>query len=735
MTRKLWIGIVCAIALAIPIFFFIGLSGRDRAIPPDPLREETEPFQIKDALLTPAREEKLPEVPQEQLPEPEETPPPEIPPEEQPPEPEEVPPEETEEENVPEAESAPEEGEAPAEEPSPGGDGSEAGEIPGNGEAEGGEAGGSPGTGETEGSDPVLPVPADDPKPGSEEDPEPTPVPDDEKPLAIWTDLRTQTITAEEGDGETYLLRFSAEIENGEPDMELCVFFRSVSPTGELLDSGELPGDGEYAMELQEGTHTFTFRIRQDGSLLSAPQETRVVTWSTNKNPPVISAMLGNISLSDGCTVETDTQEPLLKVSATDYTGKRVPLSGLTVWLDGVEQVNYTGSAVKEYKLWLSPPEEGDEALHEITVQARDAQGQTAEESYTVAFRPIPEGEIIGTATVYFDCTTVGLDLLDPYGLEVEIRQGYPASFVLMDCLTEYGWDCTYSGGLGGPDDPIGGFYLKSIIGPDFSYANPKRLVPELWNCILNDGLEIDPSLKPNGALSHGDELGEFDFTADSGWMYEVNGYYPGRGLSDYYLQDGDVLTLRFTLALGKDVGQSAGSKGRFSSYCRTWVNGAVWPAEHPEDWFEVEEIPATCTEDGERSCTCPCCGETKSEPIPATGHEYEYEILTEPTCTDAGVRHGICTRCGEETDEELPPSGHAEETVDETPPDCEHPGTVHLRCTVCGAEREETIPALGHDYVDGFCTRCGAEDPDRMLPPPPGGDEDDEDEDEEETP
>ena len=30
-----------------------------------------------------------------------------------------------------------------------------------------------------------------------------------------------------------------------------------------------------------------------------------------------------------------------------------------------------------------------------------------------------------------------------------------------------------------------------------------------------------------------------------------------------------------------------------------------------------------------------------------------------------------------------------------------------------CGDSYTETIPATGHDFVDGFCTNCGADDPD----------------------
>ena len=49
--------------------------------------------------------------------------------------------------------------------------------------------------------------------------------------------------------------------------------------------------------------------------------------------------------------------------------------------------------------------------------------------------------------------------------------------------------------------------------------------------------------------------LYEFDCGPQSGWMYSVNGTYPGLGCSGYTLADGDVIVFRYTLNLGADVG------------------------------------------------------------------------------------------------------------------------------------------------------------------------------------
>ncbi|MCR4956885.1 MAG: DUF4430 domain-containing protein [Lachnospiraceae bacterium] len=55
--------------------------------------------------------------------------------------------------------------------------------------------------------------------------------------------------------------------------------------------------------------------------------------------------------------------------------------------------------------------------------------------------------------------------------------------------------------------------------------------------------------------------LYEFDAGSQSGWMYEVNGWYPNYGCSSYYLSDGDTIVWKYTCrGLGDDL-KGAGNK------------------------------------------------------------------------------------------------------------------------------------------------------------------------------
>ena len=67
--------------------------------------------------------------------------------------------------------------------------------------------------------------------------------------------------------------------------------------------------------------------------------------------------------------------------------------------------------------------------------------------------------------------------------------------------------------------------------------------------------------------------------------------------MSAVYLQDGDSLTVRFTLAQGWDVG--GGSPG----------------------YEIVEEEESTCSENGYRYYECSYCGATKYESLPREDH------------------------------------------------------------------------------------------------------------------
>ena len=53
--------------------------------------------------------------------------------------------------------------------------------------------------------------------------------------------------------------------------------------------------------------------------------------------------------------------------------------------------------------------------------------------------------------------------------------------------------------------------------------------------------------------------LSEGDCGGESGWMYSVNGVYPGKSCGSYTLADGDSVRWRYTVSLGADLGAPVG--------------------------------------------------------------------------------------------------------------------------------------------------------------------------------
>ena len=57
--------------------------------------------------------------------------------------------------------------------------------------------------------------------------------------------------------------------------------------------------------------------------------------------------------------------------------------------------------------------------------------------------------------------------------------------------------------------------------------------------------------------------LYEFDCGSGSGWMYNVNGWYPNYGVSRYMPQDGDEIQFNYTCDLGRDLGAEHVGQGK----------------------------------------------------------------------------------------------------------------------------------------------------------------------------
>ena len=137
---------------------------------------------------------------------------------------------------------------------------------------------------------------------------------------------------------------------------------------------------------------------------------------------------------------------------------------------------------------------------------------------------------------------------------------------------------------------------------------------------------------------------------------------------------------------------------------------------------------PPTCTKTGVKQYTCTICSETKTEEIPALGHDYssDWTIDTAAACETVGSKSHHCTRCDSKKDvTEIPASGHSwNDGAITTEPTCTDEGVKTFTCNACGKTRTEAVAALGHNYSSDWtidtaavcetvgskshhCTRC----------------------------
>jgi len=138
---------------------------------------------------------------------------------------------------------------------------------------------------------------------------------------------------------------------------------------------------------------------------------------------------------------------------------------------------------------------------------------------------------------------------------------------------------------------------------------------------------------------------------------------------------------------------------------------------------------PATCTEDGYTGDeVCKTCGVTvkKGQVIPATGHDTQLVGAKPATCTEDGYTGDeVCKTCGVtvKKGEVIPATGHDTQLVGAKPATCTEDGyTGDEVCKTCGetVTKGEVVKATGHHYKDGKCTDCGEKDP-NYQPAQPG--------------
>lgn len=272
-----------------------------------------------------------------------------------------------------------------------------------------------------------------------------------------------------------------------------------------------------------------------------------------DRQPTIIAQVEADgtvIGLTNGLTMKTP--DLIVLVDGRSYNGQQLYANNYTVSVNGtvvsapISQSGYQFG----YTAYLS-----NVGANTITITATDGDGYAATRSWTVYYE---EGTV--TVTVSVEATTVGLGyLVAP--TEVTVPGGTDAWTVVQQVLTDNGYTVSGSGSYLSAIQRSGicsGFFIDS----------------ELMELIMADGMdENGAGLDPQPFSM--DSLGEFDFYRWSGWMYSYNGSYPGYGFNVCKPQDGSVIRVRYTLALGKDIGGYSSANGNYGvssgNYYKEW--------------------------------------------------------------------------------------------------------------------------------------------------------------------
>ena len=272
-----------------------------------------------------------------------------------------------------------------------------------------------------------------------------------------------------------------------------------------------------------------------------------------DRQPTIIAQVEADgtvIGLTNGLTMKTP--DLIVLVDGRSCNGQQLYANNYTVSVNGtvvsapISQSGYQFG----YTAYLS-----NVGANTITITATDGDGYAATRSWTVYYE---EGTV--TVTVSVEATTVGLGyLVAP--TEVTVPGGTDAWTVVQQVLTENGYTVSVSGSYLSAIQRSGicsGFFIDS----------------ELMELIMADGMDEDGAGLDPQPFSM-DSLGEFDFYRWSGWMYSYNGSYPGYGMNVCKPQDGSVIRVRYTLAMGKDIGGYSSANGNYGvssgNYYKEW--------------------------------------------------------------------------------------------------------------------------------------------------------------------
>lgn len=253
-----------------------------------------------------------------------------------------------------------------------------------------------------------------------------------------------------------------------------------------------------------------------------------------SKNPLIIT------DLVDGKIIDGNYLS--FYVEAKSYKGYKITYDHFEVYLNGDRLYGggpneYHANYTKQFVPGDYSPPVLNSGQNIIVIKVDDGEGHESRIEYGVTVNGT-ELEYNSAVSIRIEAGNLGLGVIASNNSFL-VYQGEKVANVVIRFLEESGLGYSTTG------TPDIGFYLKRIYKPGITdgYAIPANLLAGL----------TEKGVSP---MEHeADSLGEKDFYEFSGWMYSMNGYTPGYGMSGNTVREGDEIHLWFTLDLGNDEG------------------------------------------------------------------------------------------------------------------------------------------------------------------------------------
>lgn len=146
--------------------------------------------------------------------------------------------------------------------------------------------------------------------------------------------------------------------------------------------------------------------------------------------------------------------------------------------------------------------------------------------------------EKIGTVTVSIEKFTIGQGyLIEP--MQVVLHEGDTCANLVKDILKKNNYEIEAS-------TTSNGWYLSGIKNADNGTTKIPDVIKNMDTQI--NGVEIIYPPDDTAKNIMYPDLCEFSYHKNAGWMYSVNGMFPGVGMAAWTPKDGDVIRVQFTV-------------------------------------------------------------------------------------------------------------------------------------------------------------------------------------------